>query len=81
MLLDRLVQYLKEAESPQLSYIRDDSRMEIWIKGKEGIPILISEINKQRYIISWDGVAYEVNDKEKAYQYVVRICWSIGENK
>ncbi|WP_257670522.1 hypothetical protein [Parapedobacter tibetensis] len=77
---DKLTQYLENAEL-DFSYIRDDSRMEIWIKEKEWLPILISRIGLRRYLVSWCGIAYEVNDEKKVYHYVMRFCVNIKESK
>ena len=80
MLLDKLAEYLDQAEA-DFYYIKDDPRMEIWIKGREWFPILISKVNNQRHIVSWGGIDYDIEDMDKAYQLVLRICWSIKEGK
>ncbi|WP_177181027.1 hypothetical protein [Parapedobacter koreensis] len=53
--------------------------MEIWIKGKEWYPIIISHVSRHRYLVSWGDVAFEFNDPEKVYHYVLRIFKVIGK--
>ncbi|MFC3197077.1 hypothetical protein ACFOET_05590 [Parapedobacter deserti] len=78
MLLSRIAEYLDTVESG-FSYIRDDPRMEIWVKGKEWYPILVSEIYGRGYLISWGEIEYTIEDGAKAYAYLLRLITNIKE--
>jgi len=52
--------------------------MEIWIYGKEWLPILISKIHI-RYRILWGEIEFEIADETKAYGYVLRMIRCIRE--
>ncbi|RQP12553.1 hypothetical protein [Parapedobacter defluvii] len=79
MLLDRLAVFLND-ESMQFSYILDNRRIEIQIDGKDWAPIIISEMSDELYVVSWGEVEYQFKNKEKAYQYVFRLCKYINES-
>ncbi|MFC7525808.1 hypothetical protein ACFQRK_17725 [Parapedobacter sp. GCM10030251] len=78
--MDSITNYL-DAEEPGFSYIRDDPRLEIWTKGKEWFPILISKHHGRGHLISWGEIELEIVDELKAYQYILRIIQYIKQIK
>lgn len=80
MLLERLENYLESTDFG-LSYVRDDPRLEIWVKDKEWLPILVSKVHGERYTVSWGDIEYQSNDEEKTYRYVLKIFSAIHENR
>ncbi|SKB95748.1 hypothetical protein SAMN05660226_03990 [Parapedobacter luteus] len=78
MLLKKIAEYLDDKRI-DFSYIKDGPRMEIWVAGKEWLPILVFKGNNDGYFISWCGIEYRIADEIKAYVYVLRIFTAINE--
>ncbi|SKB58911.1 hypothetical protein SAMN05660226_02238 [Parapedobacter luteus] len=77
MLLERVAQYLDTRT--EFAYIKDEPRLEIWVKGKEWLPILVSKLKGRGYLISWGDIEYKVSDEMKAYTYLLRMITNITE--
>ncbi|MFC3195983.1 hypothetical protein ACFOET_00020 [Parapedobacter deserti] len=73
MLLEKLIFFLEMKHG--FRYTRGDHQLEIWLSDREELPIVISQINANRYIISSGDITYEVKDAEQAYRYVERVCF------
>ncbi|WP_353195228.1 hypothetical protein [Parapedobacter defluvii] len=71
MLLERLALFLTETEG--FRYFEGESCLEIWLSDREELPLVVSAIRRERYIISTAGLCYETKDEERAYRYILRI--------
>jgi|GEM_PF-1823651 hypothetical protein len=71
-ILDRLAAYL-DSRGAAFRYVKDYPRMEVWVRGKEWYPLLISEIGQERYRVSWGDEGLEFRNPEGLYHYVLRI--------
>ena len=69
----RLLTYLEESQKT-FNVVHDKARMEIWIQGKEWLPILISQVDRHHYRIAWGSVLYLHVSADKGLAYVLNIC-------
>ncbi len=76
MLMEKLALVLDRMNG--FYYIRGDHRIEVWLSDKEELPIVISNINDHRYIISSGNLSYEVADEAKAYRYVMQVFFNMN---
>jgi hypothetical protein len=78
MLLEKLALFLDGMH--EFRYIRDGHRIEVWLSGREELPVVVSSITSCRYLITWLDLVYEVKDTEKAYRYALRVFLNMGED-
>ncbi|MFC3199478.1 hypothetical protein ACFOET_17785 [Parapedobacter deserti] len=71
-MLERLATYL-DGRTADFNYIREHPRMEIWIKGREWYPILISEISRGRYVVYWGDVRAGFSDPDEVFCYMLKV--------
>lgn len=73
---DRIL-YTLDKSNPNFDFVRDGTRMEIWVRGKEWFPILISKIGADRYRIVWGDIIYRDLTMDNGLKRVLRICQTI----
>lgn len=71
MLFEKLTLFLDGTHG--FRYIRGDHRMEVWLYDREELPIVVSNIRNNRYIISSRDLIYELADEARAYRYLIQI--------
>jgi len=68
------------ASNSYFTYVQDGERMEIWVRGKDWFPILISKVKDDRYRITWGGIVYRDVNTDKGLKHVLRICQTISSD-
>ncbi|MFC7527025.1 hypothetical protein ACFQRK_23945 [Parapedobacter sp. GCM10030251] len=74
-LFEKLAMFLDGTQG--FRYIQGDYRMELWLSAGEELPIVVSRIGSNRYIVSSADLIYEVTEEERAYRYILRIFFNM----
>lgn len=73
---DQLLSFLNKPHT-SFDYVQDGERMEIWVRGKDWFPILISKVAHDCYRISWGGIIYPRLNTDNGFKRVLRLCQTI----
>jgi len=58
-------------------YTRDGHRMEIWLSAREELPLVVSHMGNNRYIVSSRNLSYELKGDARAFRYIMRIFFTM----